>query len=140
MKPVSPPVRALAHRIAERQLATAVTSDDLVAAADDLCRRLDELLAQLIGRMGLQALVNRALHKSRLAHPWLSGIEIDLGRSPRVVFCTEVIGSQGQDAFRAAITDFLERILGLLESFIGPDLTLRALQQGWPAGDAAEEQ
>lgn len=97
--------------------------------------RLRPHLSTLMGRSGFRALLARALVRATAEIGWLSGVVVvadgELQGLP--------LASAGADDFSAGEVVLLAHLLGLLEVFIGPALTLRLVTQIWPQlsfGDA----
>lgn len=127
MKRVSPQMRDLARQLKASQAPSAGVGDP---AAFGVVDQLRPHLSMLMGRNGVEALLSRALLRATAEVPWLTVV--------RVVADGELGGlNVAHAAFDAA--DFAEgevallaQLLGLLEAFIGPALTLRLLNQLWP--------
>lgn len=97
--------------------------------------RLRPHLSELMGRSGFRALLARALVRATAEIGWLSGVVVvadgELQGLP--------IASAGADDFSAGEAALLAHLLGLLDVFIGPALTVRLVTQIWPQlsfGDA----
>lgn len=127
---MSPPALVL-RRFVEQLLANAPNGDP---PAESVCstvvEQLGNSLGTLIGPLGLQALLHRALVRARPGCAWLSALSVDAeGRLQGLPEATA-----GLTAWEIA-TGFrllLGEVFGLLVTLIGEDLTLRVLAQIWP--------
>ncbi|MCW5717875.1 MAG: hypothetical protein KIS68_08615 [Bauldia sp.] len=87
-------------------------------------------LSMLMGRSGFEALVARALVLAIAEVPWLTAV--------RVVADGELEGlalarpATNAAEFARGEVVLLAQLLGLLEAFIGPALTLRIVNPLWP--------
>jgi hypothetical protein len=93
--------------------------DQLIKSSESISQKLSEHLSKRIGRVGYETLLERAVALSAADFPHL---EFKNLTSP---------GVAGEDSIAAA-TALHSRILELLTTFIGDDLTFRILQTIWP--------
>jgi hypothetical protein len=102
------------------------------AAAERVFEKLSKRLAQLVTRVGSDALLARAVHLSRVEFPFLDGAQIT--RSDGSL--TLRLGDSGKGAESGQVAEGFEAVLAiliaLLVSFIGVDLTLHLLREVWP--------
>jgi hypothetical protein len=110
--------------------------------------RLHERLAGLIGLLGYTMLVARALHLAQIENPALKHVTVNLekGVLNGIQDFIEAAKVRGGDphAVEVGLISILAHIIALLSTFIGEDLTLRLVREGWPElgrdRDALEEQ
>lgn len=128
-------------RTALRQLALAVlaqrsesegTAEGLAAAARRAYDDLAHVSTPLIGQIGVDALIARALHLVQREHSWLSEApESDSANEPFAQFIesasrqTPAMATEGAAAVFATFAE-------LLVTFIGEALTTSLLQKAWP--------
>jgi hypothetical protein len=102
------------------------------AAAVRVFDKLSQRLAVLITPIGAEALLARAVHLSRATYPFLDHVEAKPKGTSLIATlqaaAANVEPSQAQEGFVLV----LGTLVGLLESFIGKDLTLRLLRDVWP--------
>jgi hypothetical protein len=95
---------------------------------DDLVR----VVAPLIGHVGADSLMGRAMHLAARDHPCLvSTREQEQGDRPfaHVIACVE---QQEPAVATEAVAAVLTTFTGLLGTFIGEPLTARLLRKAWP--------
>jgi len=99
-------------------------------AVFDVCEKLRPQLAALMGNVGFQALLTRSLVLARTEIIWLRAVQVRADGSLQGV---------EEQRVRLAPVEFLEgrvvlvaRLLGLLGTFIGENLTLRLVREAWP--------
>lgn len=104
----------------------------LAAAARRAYGELVRVSVPLIGALGFDALLGRAVHVARREHPWLA----DVAASGEDRFGAVVVCVRQRDATSAAegAAAVLAVVAGLLVSLIGEGLTWRLLRQAWPTG------
>jgi hypothetical protein len=102
------------------------------AAAERVFEKLSRRLAQLITRVGFEALLARAVRLSRAEFPFLDGAPITRSADVLTLRLRDsadgVEPSQAAEAFEAV----LSILIMLLVSFVGEELTLRLLREVWP--------
>lgn len=114
---------------ARRLLASEVAAGKFVAAKNSpafrVCERLREPLGKLLGVRGFQSLLSRALALAGTSVSWMRELRIDADGS--------LAGLEGVEAqldsrvIAEGELVLVSELLGLLETFIGPALTLRLL-------------
>ena len=114
----------------------------LAAAAGRIYEDLDRVAAPLIGHLGVDALIGRALHLAGAEYPCLvTTRERDHDDRPfaQVLVCLE---QQDAAVATAAAGAFFATFTGLLGTFIGEGLTSRLLRRAWPdaLSDTATEE
>lgn len=106
----------------------------LASAARRAYEELARVATPLIGALGVDALMARAVHLAVREHPWLA----DRQHSPPAegAIGALVAGVQQQDPSSAAAgaATVLAMFGRLLGSLIGEGLTSRLLRQAWPTG------
>ena len=106
--------------------------EELLAAAVRVFDKLSRRLAVLITPIGAEALLARAVHLSRATYPFLDHVEAKPKGTSLIATlqaaAANVEPSQAQEGFVLV----LGTLVGLLESFIGKDLTFRLLRDVWP--------
>lgn len=114
------------------QYGSAAGADALAAAVrrayDDLAR----VAAPLIGQVGVDALLGRALHLAQREYPWLAHArEPEQWKGPfdQIIFCLE---RQDSAVATEAAGAVLGAFMGLLVTFIRESLTEGLLRKAWP--------
>jgi hypothetical protein len=122
----------LVRRVLSRHAGAAVDATAVAAAASRAYDDLAQVLAPVIGDVGVAAITARALHLATGEHPWLPSS----GPGAADTSFTKVIDAlkrQDDPAVAAeAATAVFEAILGLLATFIGEHLAARLVPQAWP--------
>lgn len=89
--------------------------------------RLRPHLANLMGTGGVRALLQRSLALSKGDAPWVCTVEVNANGS------LESREQQLESTKRRESEDVvLAHVLGLMEAFIGENLTMRLIQEAWP--------
>jgi hypothetical protein len=93
-------------------------------------------LSELIGLSGYAALIARALHLAQAEVPALEHVTINIekGGLSGIHDFIEVAEAHVNDPRPAwaGLTAILAHVIGLLSTFIGEDLALRLVSEGWP--------
>ncbi len=100
------------------------------ASAFHVCEKLRPHLSTLMGRAGFRALVSRALVLAATEAPGLHALQVG---EDGALAGYEAFGSpaEAQKVTEGTLV-LLAQILGLLDAFIGQDLTQRMLRDVWP--------
>ena len=103
--------------------------DVVFATAEQSLHTLCTPLAELVTAHGCQALVRRAIHLATVEYPFLSGLHAGLMPGP----CLEGMLAREQgvalDQMKAGLVAVASELVGLLERFIGADLTSQLVGQ-----------
>jgi hypothetical protein len=108
-------------------------------------RALDRLrnnLARWFGPEGVDALITRALDKTRLQHPMLSAVERDPSGVHRIASAedlreTPAGGGNNASEMATAVAALIATILELVGRLIGDDMTWHLVGQIWPESRSA---
>jgi hypothetical protein len=108
-------------------------TDDIFRAADFAFVELGTHLSGLVGAKGYRALVARAVQLAACEFPFLDSVKPAISPPGRLV------GLPKPDSRHATATEapnaavaMLAKLLGLLNEFIGRDLTQRVVLEAWP--------
>ena len=107
-------------------------TEGLAAAARRAYDELAHASTPLIGQIGVDALIARALHLAQREHPWLSEApESDPANEP---FAQMIANASRQDPAMATegTAAVFATFAGLLVTFIGEALTTSLLRKAWP--------
>lgn len=135
-------LRQLALKVLAQHAGSAADAEALAAAARRAYDDLAHVSTPLIGRVGVDALTDRALHLARREYSWLvDASEPEEADEPfaRVIVSLErqnpAIATEGAAAVFATFA-------GLLITFIGEPLTTGLLRKAWPTAfsDAHSEE
>jgi len=128
---LSPNARKTARQLLAQE-AAGKPSDVSMPAAIRVCEKLRRPLCTLAGATGFHALLGRALTLAKSQDPQLGAVRVQQDGSLEGL--SEPRHSQDGPAGLALIA----QLLGLLEAFIGQDLTLRLVADVWPDLPAVE--
>jgi len=129
MRQALPPVRDLAERLLEFEASSKSSTAGLPAVLR-VCEKLRNNLASLMGNSGFAAVLSRALV--------VAGSEVSFLRTVRVKAdgsldgLDEITPRLSVDQIAEGGSVLIARLLGLLVSFIGYDLTRQLLTEVWP--------
>ncbi len=131
---VSPLAQRLARQVLAHEGGEGGDSAAQAAAAERACARLGERLAGLIGHVGFQALLARALRLARDEVPTLALVTFDPWAVGALRGLPAFLAAQAGDpaTATAGLTAILAQLIGLLVIFIGEPLTVRVVRGSWP--------
>jgi hypothetical protein len=122
-----------AYDLARRLLASETGADvgsSAALAADRICEKFFQRLADLIGFSGTSLLLERALRLAKVDYPFLGAIKV------QAEDCLEGIDTVAQEQPSAEVVEALVATIGsflwLLGSFIGQDMVLLLIGGIWP--------
>ncbi len=121
-----PRTRDLARRLIAHELSENKSSETKNPAPFLVDQKLRALLVTLMGSVGFQALLSRALALTNAEGPWLRAVTLKADGS------FERLDELGEDQIFEGGVVLLTHLLGLLVAFIGEDLTLRLVGEIWP--------
>ena len=101
-------------------------------AAENVCQKLSRRLARVITLPGYSALLARALHLARAEFPILDGVRAGTTADQCLDGLSQWTENVEPSQMREALTAVLAGILGLLDTFIGRDLSVRLIRDVWP--------
>jgi hypothetical protein len=122
----SPNARATARHLLAHEAGAGKPSDVNIPAAIRVCEKLRRPLSTLAGATGFHALLGRALTLAKAQDPHLGTVRVQPDGS--LAGLSELRNNEHGQAGVALIA----QLLGLLDAFIGPDLTLRLMADVWP--------
>jgi hypothetical protein len=101
-----------------------------IPAAFVVCEKLRPHMATLMGNAGFRSLVSRALALSSAQFPWLRAVHI---KADGALDGLDELATQAEPgAVAEGGVVLLTQLLGLLESFIGENLTVRLVREVSP--------
>ena len=109
-------------------------SEDLAAAAEQGCARLQAVLTRWIGFEGYRALVDRALAEARAEHRALEGLQC---HGANVEGVAAAVGVHSAAEVRDGILALVARLIDLLSRLIGEDMATRLVEQAWTGAPPA---
>jgi hypothetical protein len=125
----TPKMRSIAEALVALESQNKSTATKSLADFD-VIERLRPHLANLMGNSGFQALLSRALALASVEFAWLGAVHVKAGGALEGV---EELHSQLDPAkFLEGRIVLLAELLGLLEAFIGPNLTASLVGEIWP--------
>ncbi len=121
------------RQLAERLIAakrTGPTPSEGTTTSFPILERLHPALAALVGTVGVNALMARAIALTTPAAPWLRGLQVTADGALQGLgdFEAKVTPEQVREGRTALLT----QLLGLLRRFIGDHLTVQMLREVWP--------
>jgi hypothetical protein len=122
----SPNARATVRWLLAHEAGAGKLSDVTVPAAIRVCEKLRRPLSTLAGATGFHALLGRALTLAKAQDPHFAGVRLQPDGS--LDGLSELCNTEDGQAGEALIA----QLLGLLDAFIGQDLTLRLVLDVWP--------
>jgi hypothetical protein len=130
----SPKAKAMARHLLARETCAGDSPQSNVQGTFRVAEKLRHPLSTLVGATGFRALLARAVALARVQDPELGGLQVMPDGS--LDGLSEV--SNGHPAPDAGAV--IAEILGLLEAFVGEELTVRLLADVWPDLPAFEAQ
>lgn len=130
MNRATPQMRGIAERLIASERPEGTFADAAAPTKFPVTAKLHPLLATLVGKSGVRALLARALLLASAEVPWLRAARVSI--------------DGGLDGLEAIIADLdpavlaegrvvlLAQLLGLLVALIGPGLTSRLIGELWP--------
>jgi hypothetical protein len=126
-----PESRHLAQRLLAYEAVAGENSEPTQSAAFRVCAKLRRPLITLAGVAGFRSLLSRALTLARAEAPSLSVVQVAADGSLEGL--DELASQTDKEQARDEGAILIAQLLGLLLTFIGDDLTLRLVQDEWPA-------
>jgi hypothetical protein len=130
MGQVSLRMRSVARRLVALEANGNNTARTTKLFTFDVCEKLRPQLVTLMGTGGYRALLSRALALASAEVPWLRTAQVKADGELEKL--EELSARLDPDALLEGKTELLAQLLGLLEAFIGVDLTLRLMREVWP--------
>jgi hypothetical protein len=110
------------------------SSKQLAERVANAVRKLGDHLARLLGKMGMEMLLERSLALASAEYSWLvvasQGHEVVEGRVASAL--QGAMEAQDPEAIVEAFAAVLSALVGLLERLIGEELVERLLEEVWP--------
>jgi hypothetical protein len=128
----SPKARATARQLLAHEAGSGKPSEGNIPAAIRVAEKLRRPLSTLAGTTGFRALLGRALTLAKAQDSNLQAVRVEPDGSLHGL--TELRNNEHAQAGVALIA----QLLGLLDGFIGPDLTLLLIADVWPDLPASE--
>lgn len=133
MKEASAAAQLMARRLLDRKRAESGSREPADIGAHLALRAIQKLglhLSKLVGDAGFQVLLARALALAKAENHWLESVRVSAeghleGYEETIDLHTPESAEQGSEAL-------LAHLIGLLQTFIGEDLTARMLADVWP--------
>ena len=136
MTQVPAAARLLAQQILSHEAGGSTEPDVLTQAIERAEMRIRSQLSELIGLSGYAALIARALRLAQDEIPALEHVTINIEKGGlNGIHDFMEVAQAHVDYPRSAwagLTAILAHVIGLLSTFIGEDLALRLIREGWP--------
>lgn len=130
-------MRTLALRLIAEEHRLGDASGSALPAAFRVCSKLQALLSTLVGARGYRTLLLRALTLEAAETAWLARLEVDAKGA--LVFSPDLQRDVEPKEMAQGGTALVARLLQLLETLLGEGLTLRLVQQVWPAATLGDK-
>jgi hypothetical protein len=127
-----PSARELAGRLLDHEAPGRAGAAELAGATDRICVRLHQEFARLVGDVGCDLLVTRALTRAAAAAAFLRGTRWQRGSATGLAGLRERLEARSPREARCGCAELVSAFLYLLFQFVGPDLTARQVQRAWP--------
>jgi hypothetical protein len=127
-----PNARKTAGQLLAYEAGAGKPSDVNIPAAIRVCEKLRRPLSTLAGSTGFRALLGRALTLAKAQDPHLGAVRVQPDGS------LDGLSAPRSNEDGQAGLALIAQLLGLLNAFIGPDLTLRLVADVWPELPAFE--
>lgn len=134
----SPKLVELARRIVEHEAGGSDPSGS-AAAVETACRRLKDHLVDMLGTVGVSAVLGRALHLAQREQPLLA--EVSVSGQPGACFTglAEPVPAKTDEEATAAATAVLAHTLDLLVILLGEELGMQPVRKLWPRETGVKE-
>lgn len=123
-------MRNFAERLIDYEARENSSSETKIPVAFPAVEKLRLQLATLMGSVGFNALLSRALALANSEVPWLRAVHVKADGSFEG-FADLKAQVEPDDIYEIKVV-LLAQLLGLLVAFIGEDLTLRLVREAWP--------
>jgi hypothetical protein len=130
MSRATPLMRGLAERLVALEAKRTRGQRIQTPVAFEVCEKLRPYLGTLMGKAGFCALLSRALALAEAEAPALRAVRVRADGS--LGGCEEPEPPAEEQKVADGSVVLLAQLLGLLEAFIGRNLTLRILRDVWP--------
>lgn len=130
MSRANPKLRDFTKRLIDFEIKENVSSETKIPVTCLASEKLRPHLAALMGNIGFRALLARALALANADVPWLRAVHVNSDGSYEGF--EELEAHVDREEFFEGCVVLLSHLLGLLVAFIGEELTLRLVRQGWP--------
>ena len=125
MNRASPKLRIYAERLIANEMSQNASSTSKTTAAFVVIEKLGPHFGALMGAAGFRALLSRALVLATAEVAWLSDLKVEA--DGLIEGLNELEAQANPEEIAAGGIVLLARLLGLLVTFIGEDLTLQLL-------------
>lgn len=122
---------ALARSILERELAALSTPEELARGVNATLTRLQDRMSTLVGRIGFDAVLGRAVHLATARHPWLTQVQVRMIPTVALETLAAQVEREGAAEVRAAAVTIVGEVISLLSQFIGDVLAFRLARRTW---------
>ena len=134
--------RDLAKRLLAREGGNLRTPQDVLTAAEAVCRKLYLEIGQFVGTDGFKVLLARALHLARAEFSFLEVVQVgEFSNDQYLVGIADAVPQREIEEITEGIAAILGGLFDLLFTFIGEDLAMRMIYRRWPevrSGDGDE--
>ncbi len=132
MMPPTPDIDDLARRLLVQEGGDSRDPKEVVVATGRVFRKVGEPLSLLISTRGFYSLLARAVSLSVPKFPILRGIEAESLNEDSFQGLRVGVADHDSTEVTEAMVEVIAYLVWLLVTFIGRDLALQVVMQGWP--------
>ncbi len=144
MNPINPKLRQIAEAIVASEVQPGAHADLYISSCLDMFKKIQVQMASLMGGLGFNAVISRALLLAQHDSAWLQFLKVNPDGSLEYAGDAEskwentsvkagAVALLSESSVRAGAVALLAELLELLAAFIGETLTLHLLGEIWPA-------
>ncbi len=131
MREGPPAIHALARQVLAHEAAAEEPREPALVAIR-VCQRLFACMGRLVGPVGFQVLITRALSRASARHPLLRPVQVKVEADLSFDGLRESAGAHDAEVATSAGETLVAEFVGLIARFLGADLLLHFVQQCWP--------
>ena len=129
---VFPAQRQVALWVLRQESNDADGADSMQAALERSCQKLCVRLAKLVTATGSQALLARAIRLAAADAPFVGGLRAGVVPAACLEGVHDATRGVPPELAQTGLVAVIAHLLGLLVTFVGPDLTARIVGEVWP--------
>lgn len=119
----------LVHRILHGAFSGSADAEQALRHSQVACEQLQRRLEMLIGPLGVQALLNRALRLAQRSTPWLATVHAE--ENGTLFGLDEAGAGLTKEALLEGLAAFIRHLVILLADLIGEELAWCLLHEQW---------
>lgn len=127
-----PAARDIGYWLLARETGNRKGPEGLAEAVENACRKLSRQVAILVTANGARSLIERALVLAQSEFPILAPVQAGPSIDDCLSGLSDAVSGAEVLQIRDGFAALLGNVVGLIDTFIGDDLTLRMVRQEWP--------